>query len=292
MGPGRGNVYLHWNEQFSSVPGMSFTRSTDGGISYESPTVGPSPLSKWGQLAVGPNGTLYAAGATLSQSSHLFALSTNAQFASQTPTFTSKTIVLGGQSAIGNASVNPAGLLGQVNLAAADNGNLYVLGSVNPPGADPLDVMFIRSTDGGTTWSNPVRVNDNPPGQNSYQWFGTMSVAPNGRIDAIWNDTGIDSSNRFSVLTYAYSHDDGNTWLGHVALTPPYNHLLGFPAQAKIGDYWDMTSDELGANVVFSATFTGGQDVYYMRITAVPEPASLGVVALCGLALTHPHRRP
>jgi hypothetical protein len=175
-GPGRGNVYQHWNVQFSSVPNTSFTRSTNGGASYENPTTGPNPYSKWGTMG------------------HLFARSTNAQFAGQTPTFTSQAISLGGITTGGNAAVNPGGLLGQVSVAAANNGNLYVLGSVNPPGADPLDVMFIRSTDGGTSWSTPVRINNNPAGQNSYQWFGAMSVAPNGRIDAIWNDTGVQAT--------------------------------------------------------------------------------------------------
>lgn len=67
--------------------------------------------------------------------------------------------------------------------------NIYVLGSVDPSGADPADVMFIRSTDDGATWNDPLRVNDDPQGNGAHQWFGTMSVAPNGRIDAIWNDT-------------------------------------------------------------------------------------------------------
>ena len=34
-----------------------------------------------------------------------------------------------------------------------------------------------------------VGVNDDPTGNGAWQWFGTMSVAPDGRIDAIWNDT-------------------------------------------------------------------------------------------------------
>jgi hypothetical protein len=282
-GPGRGNVYQHWNVQFSGVPNTSFTRSTNGGASYEPPTTGPNPYSKWGTMAVGPMGTLYTVGSNLNQTGHVFGVSTNAQFAAQTPTFTSTPINLGGLSTGGNSTVNPAGLLGQVSIAAANNGNLYVLSSVNPAGSDPLDVHFIRSTDGGATWSMPIRVNNNPVGQNSYQWFGTMSVAPNGRIDAIWNDTGVDPSNDFSVLRYAYSIDDGITWLGHTAVTPQFNHLLGFPSQNKLGDYYDMTSDDLGVSLVFSATFTGGQDVYYMRIAAIPEPSSILFVALGGL---------
>lgn len=290
-GPGRGHVYQHWNVQFSSVPDTSFNRSTDGGASFGAPTVGPRPYSKWGTLAVGPDGTLHAAGSDLGQTTHVFASSTNAQRADQTPTFTTRIVDLGGRTGYGDDAVNPDGLLGQVNVAAANNGDVYVLASVDPPGADPLDVMFIRSVDGGSTWTEPVRVNGNAAGENSYQWFGTMSVAPGGRIDAIWNDTGASASNDSSVLTYAYSPDRGTTWLGHVPLTPAFDQKLGYPLQNKIGDYYDMWSDDAGASVVFSATFTGGQDVYYMRITAVPEPTSLGLVAAGAAALVALRRR-
>ena len=290
-GPGSGNIYQHWNVQFSSVTNMSFTRSTNGGSSFENPTTGPNPYSKWGTLAVAHTGTLYAAGATLNQAGHLFARSTNAQLAAQTPSFTTQSINLGGVTATGNAAVNPAGLLGQVNIATSANGSIYVLASVDPPGADPLDVMFIRSKDGGNTWSTPIRVNNNPLGENSYQWFGTMSVAPNGRIDAIWNDTGVNASNNFSVLKYAYSFDEGVTWQGFTTLTPQFNHTLGYPSQDKIGDYYDMTSDNFGASLVFSATFTGGQDVYFMRITMVPEPTVAGLTAIGGLTFWVAHRR-
>lgn len=286
-GPGRGNVYQHWNVDFSGVPDTSFTRSTNGGASYEPPTTGPFPYSKWGTMSVGPNGTLYVAGSALSSNNgHLFAKSTNAQFAGQTPTFTSQTISLGGVTTTGG--VNPAGLLGQVSIATdhsstSTHGNIYVLGTVNPAGGDPADVTFIRSTDDGQTWSTPVKVNRNPAGQNSYQWFGTMSVAPNGRIDAVWNDTGIDPSNTLSVLKYAYSFDGGLSWLGDIAMTSPFNHSLGYPSQNKMGDYYDMVSDDTGVHLSFAATFTGGQDVYYMRINAVPEPSTSAFLVIVGL---------
>jgi hypothetical protein len=290
-GPGRGNIYHNWNVQFSTVPDASFTRSTNGGASFEEPTTGPFPYSRGGQLAVGPNGTVYSGGSTLDQTAHVFAKSTNAQFAAQTPTFTSQIVNLGGTESLGTPFLNPVGLLGQTSMQAAANGNLYMLQSVDPPGPDPLDVMFIRSTDDGETWSTPVRVNNNLAGDNSYQWFGTMSVAPNGRIDAIWNDTSVNPHNTFSVLKYAYSLDDGLTWLGNIALTPQFDHTLGYPSQQKIGDYYDMVSDDTGASLAFAATFSGGQDVYYMRITAaVPEPAMVGLM-FAGAAIACPRRR-
>src|SRR4029077_7020228 len=75
-GPGRGNVYQDWNLQFTTVPNASFTRSTNGGASFDPAVPGPSTL-KWGTMAVGPTGTLYAAGSNLGQTGHLFSVSTN-----------------------------------------------------------------------------------------------------------------------------------------------------------------------------------------------------------------------
>ncbi|MEZ4980035.1 MAG: sialidase family protein [Saprospiraceae bacterium] len=89
---------------------------------------------------------------------------------------------------------NPEGLLGQAwvatdNSNGLNRGNVYLLASVGRDSeADLQDVMFARSEDGGLTWSEPVRINDDYIGQ-GWQWMGTMSVAPDGRIDVIWLDT-------------------------------------------------------------------------------------------------------
>jgi hypothetical protein len=45
--------------------------------------------------------------------------------------------------------------------------------------------------------------------------------------------------------------------------------MVGFPNQQKIGDYYDMTSDNDGADLAYAATFNGGQDIYYMRIPSL-----------------------
>lgn len=272
-GTGNDNVYAIWNSQFTCCPpNTDFTRTTDVSQSFDGPYAMPSK-PKWGTVDVAPDGTVLVVGTRLSSTAypvpHLLVSSSDAQDASRNPSFDRVSgIVLGGETITGGTP-NPGGLMGQVWVAVdrsggATGGNVYVLGSVNPPGSDPLDVMFVRSTDGGATFSAPVRVNDRAP--DAQQWFGTMSVAPDGRIDVVWNDTRIDPSGRISEIYYAYSTDAGSTWSKGLPVTPAFDSGVGYPNQNKMGDYYHMISEAEGAALAYAATFRGGQDVYFLRV--------------------------
>jgi len=267
-GVGQNNFYANWTQYWSICYPNHFTRSYDGGQSFE-PCTQVSGNPYWGTLSVGPDGELYVAG-----DGFIVAKSTNVQNAGSTPTWTSTSVSLGG-SMVMSTGPNPGGLLGQAwvetdHSGGPTHGNVYLLCSVDPSGADPLDVRFSRSTNGGSTWSGSVRVNDDPGGTNAWQWFGTMSVAPNGRIDVIWNDTRNDPGGYDSELYYAYSEDAGVTWSANEALSPAWDPHLGWPQQNKIGDYYHMVSDDTGADLAYAATFNGEQDVYYLRINVEP----------------------
>ena len=269
-GTGAGHIYQIWNTQFSCCPPADFTRSINNGVSFQSPVALPLPSMKWGTLDTGADGTLYLGGATLDTSGHLFTKSTNAKNPAVTPTFDPiRAVNLGGQTVGGG--INPAGLLGQVwiavdNSTGATAGNVYIAGTVNNPSdANVTNVRFIRSVDGGQTWSQPILVNDDPA-SGAWHWFGTMAVASNGRIDMIWNDTRNDPGNFLTEVYYSYSNDAGRTWAANVALTPAWDPSLGYPQQNKIGDYYHMVSDNGGANLAYAATFNGEEDVYSLRI--------------------------
>lgn len=271
---GRGFLYQYWSIVANPTAPNQFTRSTTGASSWEQPIDLPSdPI--WGTLSVGPSGEVYLVGVRtnngfLVPSSIMVLVSFNARIASQRPQFfVTGELFLG--SVVFQGSPNPAGLMGQIWVATdhsnrSTRGNVYVLASLDTTGPDPMDVMFSASENGGNDWSAPVRVNDDPSGNNTWQWFGTMSVSPNGRIDAVWNDTRNDLSNTFSQVFYAFSIDAGRTWSRNVQMTPGYNSRVGWPRQNKMGDYYDMISDNLGAHLAYAATFNNEQDVYYLRI--------------------------
>jgi len=263
-----GHIYSYWTQFFSiCFPGF-FTRSVNQGASYENCVQIPdSP--QWGTLAVGPNGELYVGGI---DNDFVVARSSNAQDSSQIVSWDfSSSVSLDGDIGYGGGP-NPGGLSGQTWIAVDRSngpyqGNVYLLCSVEPySGPDPLNVMFSRSTDGGVSWSTPVRVNDDP-GTSAWQWFGTMSVAPDGRIDVVWLDTRDNPGTYLSSLYYAYSVDGGATWSQNERLSMAFDPHIGWPQQDKMGDYFDMVSDENGANLAWAGTFNGEQDVYYGRIT-------------------------
>lgn len=114
----------------------------------------------------------------------------------------------------------------------AKTGDLYVVfeqsdsGPPNP--RDDRNIWFMKSTDGGTTWSKRVQLNDDidPNRRPNYdQMFPGISVAPNGRVDVAWwdfrtdalyNPGGNGNTTRrdqtcFDIF-YTSSSDAGTTW--------------------------------------------------------------------------------
>ena len=291
-GPGHGFQYQSDDGINCSGGGVEFQRSTNGGVTWQAPIVVPGGTDL-GTLDVDTNGNVFIGGEGFSNFNCV--RSSNAQFGGQTPTFDRVTSVnMGGF--LGSGGINPDGLDGQCFLAidrsgTATNNNIYMLASVVPNGRSTTDVMFVRSTDGGLTFSTPRRINDDAVNPSKWHWFGTLSVAPNGRIDSVWYDTRNAANNTDSQLFYSWSTDGGVTWAANVAVSDSFNPFEGYPNQSKIGDYITMVSDNTGANVAYSATFnfnpSRGQheeDVYYVRVA--PTTSALNLVSAAS-RLTH-----
>jgi hypothetical protein len=274
---GHGFQYQCWSTDGNNFGGRQFTRSTDGGLTWMNPINVPNSPA-WGTLDVDSAGNLFIGGVNLTTGRIWCVRSTNAKNGAVVPTFDQSTRVNVGGDIVFAEPINPEGLVGQIFLAVdrsgtSTNDNVYVLASVQPSDFNNgSDVMFVRSTNGGSTFSAPRRINDDPVNHAKWHWFGTLSVARNGRIDVVWYDTRNAPNNVSSQLFYSYSIDGGNTWSPNVAVSNPFNPFIGYPNQSKMGDYITVVSDDSSANVAYAATFNGEEDVYYVRIRPALPP--------------------
>lgn len=273
-GSTNGNIYAFWKAGLSNCTG-SFTQSLDGGQTFEAcEHVDNNPTR--GTLTVGPNGELYACG-EYSQNSFSVIKSTNVGIVGENLNWETSLVNLGGQLSLYDGP-NPSGMLGQAWIQTDHSdteyrGNVYLLATINSSSSiDKADIILARSSDGGETWSEAIRINDDASEEN-WQWFGTLSVAPNGRVDVLWLDTREYPGAVTSALYYSNSFDGGETWSANEKLSEAFDPHLGWPNQEKIGDYYHSISDNNGVHLAWAATFNGEQDVYYSYIQ-VEEPLS------------------
>ena len=81
------------------------------------------------------------------------------------------------------------------------------------------DIAYLRSTDGGETWSEPRILNDDDPKLLAGQFLPNLSVAPDGRLDAVWWDFRHDPGTFVNDVYLSSSADNGITWSSNAPVT-------------------------------------------------------------------------
>lgn len=115
-------------------------------------------------------------------------------------------------------------------------GTLYVNWSDQRNGKDDTDIWIAQSIDKGTTWSDPVRVNDDSPGK--HQFFSWMDLDPiTGYIYIVFYDRRNHDNTRTDVYL-ATSKDGGKTFTNQKiseSSFKPNRHVF-------FGDYNDIAA--------------------------------------------------
>ncbi|MCB2221414.1 MAG: T9SS type A sorting domain-containing protein [Bacteroidetes bacterium] len=92
-----------------------------------------------------------------------------------------------------------------------NHGTIYINWSDQSNGANDTDVWIVKSIDGGDTWSDPIRVNDDPPGkQQFFTWMTVDQVT--GYLWFVWYDRREYDDNNTDVFM-ALSEDGGETFI-------------------------------------------------------------------------------
>jgi hypothetical protein len=82
------------------------------------------------------------------------------------------------------------------------------------------DVFLTKSTDGGSTWTAPTRVNAADSGAGNDQWFPWVDVDPtNGTVGVVYNDRSYDASHDTYGATLSESASGGGSFSSQQATT-------------------------------------------------------------------------
>jgi|GEM_PF-677529 len=155
-----------------------------------------------------------------------------------------------------------------------NNGNIYITWpqrGVTPAGSDP-DIVLIRSTNGGTTWSAPVRVNNDPLNNGRDQYYPWCTVDQNtGQLNIVFYDSR-NTTNDSTGVFMATSTDGGVTFenfqVSDQNFRPkPISGLAG----GYQGDYIGITAANNKAYPFWADDRTGNYQAWITEVTFGPS---------------------
>lgn len=144
------------------------------------------------------------------------------------------------------------------NSGGPFDGTVYVVWHSVSTGL--ADVLLSRSTNGGSTWSAPIRVHDDPVNNQRDQFMPWVSVDEKGTVVVKFFDRRDDPNNILQHIYVATSHDGGLTFENERVTDVASNSTLtGF-----LGDYSAISARGGKAIPLWSdlRAGTGEEDVY------------------------------
>lgn len=290
--PFENRVYAAWTAFVSSSGNnndIEFRYSTNNGQSWSTST-NISQATNAGShdqgihLSTGPNGEVYALWAVYDnwgagvygEDAIGFNKSTDggATWPAARKIYTGTNFGIRGNLANkGNIRVSSFPVMAVDRTAGANSGNLYAVWpqkSVAPAGSDP-DIVLTRSTDGGTTWTPPIRVNDDPINNGKDQYYPWITVdQATGAVYVIFYDSR-DVPNDSANVYIARSTDGGLTFANMKVTDRAFKpKTISGLASGYQGDYIGIAAHKNTVYPTWADDRTGNYQIWMSTVTFGP----------------------
>jgi hypothetical protein len=141
---------------------------------------------------------------------------------------------------------------------------------------------FVATSDGGTTWSTPVRINDDLGWFDD--WLPEVAVSEAGRGYAIWydwRDSPASTCGGESHVYMARSDDGGASWVSLGPITDvrtAWTNVLSNIAPNQ-GDYLGLFANDAAVWPAWADGRNGNPDVYSVRLDLALTPTEVSLVS-------------
>ena len=271
--PYKNHLYISWT-RFGTPAGILLTKSTNNGVNWSAPVQVSSGGGVQGSdLAIGPNGQVYVVwvGGNAADDIIYFNKSTNGG-----ASFGTEANIAQGTSP--NITITSSG----VTFPSIDcdlsggprNGYLYTVWC-DSRNSDP-DIFLIKSSNGGTNWSTPVRVNNDAISNGKMQCWPWISVNEQGNIAILYYDSRNSTNTNTIEAWLARSTDGGVTFVNENLSSIPFT--AAWPnTDVRFGDYINVDYSGTRIATVWTDLRSGGsnQEIY----TAVVD-LSVGITPI------------
>ncbi len=272
-------IYVAWSNFNLSQPRIYLSYSTNNGLTFSaSQPIGLPQANHYEQgakIVIAPNGTVYCLWATPNINNNniedkiAFTKSTDGGISWSAPTYP---ITINGI----RGYIQPNGIrVNSFPSAATDNsGNILVTWSqrnLAPAGTD-ADVCFSISNNGGTTFSAPVRINDDALNNGKNQFLPWISVNSTNNNIAIAFYDNRDSYTMDSCDIYtAISTNSGTSFINVKASDRPHRPIpLSGYADGYYSDYIGITSVNNFVYPVWADNRNGVVQIYTAKMELKP----------------------
>ncbi len=218
-----GKTYLVWTRYVNPFP-IVYSGTTNSGVNWTQETqINNTPgghISLGANITIAPSGNVYVSWAAIINQSPFnedfigFAKSTNGG----TNWIVTENVydcngIKTSQLQPWNIRVNGYPFMDVDKTSGPRSGCIYIVTAeknLSPAGSDP-DIVFHRSTNGGTSWSQGIRVNQDVLNNGKLQFLPAIRVDEAGGINVLYYDTRNISSDSCEIYL-SRSIDGGNTW--------------------------------------------------------------------------------